>query len=97
MKVYDKCLSSPLNIKDTEDMSEHIAIAHSVAGLMNGLDDNAEVDPIDIQNLGELLRALLSHPMEASTHLLHEKWAAAKKEEREAARKARIRKAKKKK
>jgi len=74
MKVYDKALPSPLTVEETKNMGEHITIATSVANLMNNIDDDAAVDPIDIQNLGELLRALLSHPMEASTELLHEKW-----------------------
>ncbi len=74
MKVYDKCLPSPLTVEETKNMCEHITIASSVTCLMKNIDDDHEIEAVDIQNLGELLRALLSHPMEASTHILHEMW-----------------------
>ena len=74
MNVYDKCLSSPLTVEDTKDMCEHMTIATSVTCLMKNIDNDYEIEAVEIQNLGELLRALLSHPMEASTHILHEKW-----------------------
>ena len=76
MKVYDKCLPSPLTVEETSAMCEHITIASSVTCLMKNIDDDYKVEAVDVQNLGELLMALLSHPMEASTHILHEKWGA---------------------
>ena len=73
MKVYDKALSSPLSLKDTEEMCEYIDAAHSVATLMKNIDTNENVDPDHIATLGELLTGLLSHPMEASGQILSEK------------------------
>ena len=72
-----KMVSTPVSYEDADEMWQCIQEAHSVATLLSMADENKDLDPCALPEIGKVIVRLLSQPMECSTYISNEKEAAA--------------------
>lgn len=68
-----KMVSTPPSVEDVDEMWQCIQEAHSVATLLSIADENKDLDPFALPEIGKMIVRLLSQPMECSTGICSEK------------------------
>lgn len=68
-----KMVSTPPSVEDVDEMWQCIQEAHSVATLLSIADENKDLDPFALPEIGKMIVRLLSQPMECSTGICTEK------------------------